>query len=102
MLNEQGFLIGAWQAAKSNPSMKVFPYLVKKKGATRKTFDVSLSGRSTDYRGVEPDEFVRRLQAESYPSSATVRMKPLRAAGQSGNGYLIRNMKMDTGLSSSQ
>lgn len=99
MLNEKGILIGAWQPAKSNPGEKVYPYLVKKRGAVQKTFDVSLSGRSDDYKGVDPEEFLRKLIAGSYPSGATVRMKSPKLLGVSGNGYLIRNMGIDPSLS---
>jgi hypothetical protein len=98
MFDESGFLIGAWQPAKSYPKEKVSPYLVKKRGAKEKMFDVSLSGRSDDYKGVPPDEFIRKLLAGSYPSSATVRMKSPKLIGLSGNGYLIRNMSIDPSL----
>jgi hypothetical protein len=98
MLNDKGILLGAWQYDNSNPRDKIYPYLVKKKGATEKTFDVSLSGGSSDYRGVDPDEFVRKLKAESYPSSATVRMRSLTPSGSKGNGWLIRNINIDSSL----
>jgi hypothetical protein len=98
MLNEQGILLGAWQYDNSNPRDKIYPYLVKKRGATEKTFDVSLSGSSSDYRGVCQAEFIRKLKAEFYPSSATIRMRSLSASGSKGSGWLIRNIVADPSL----
>lgn len=98
MLNDQGLLLDAWQYDNSVPRDKIYPYLIKKRGATEKTFDVSLSGASTDYRGVPSAEFIRKLVAGAYPSSATVRMRSLNTSGSKGNGWLIRNMTVEPGL----
>ena len=98
MLNDQGILLGAWQYDNSTPKDRLYPYLIKKRGATEKTFDVSLSGGSNDYRGVPGAEFIKKLVSGAYPSSATVRMRSLSASGSKGNGWLIKNITVEPSL----
>ncbi|MGH8426008.1 MAG: HNH endonuclease [Pseudomonas fluorescens] len=94
---ENGYLLSAWQDNNEVPPKKIYPYLLKKKGATEKTFDVSMSGRS--YRGsyiaVQADDFIAGLLDGRFPEPATVRMKVLNTKGSPGNGWLIRNLKLD-------
>lgn len=101
MIDDDGYLYLAWQYNNETPKKKIYPYLVKKRGDTEKTFDVSLSGKSTDYKGISPSSFIEKLVSGSFQNVATVRMKPMRTPGSQGNGWLIRNIKVETALSDS-
>lgn len=94
---QDGYLLGAWQYNNENPPKKIYPYLLKKQGTTEKTFDVSMSGRSYpgSYTAVKADDFIEGLLSGRFPEPATVRMKALNAKGSPGNGWLIRNLKLD-------
>ena len=94
---QDGYLLSAWQYNNENPPKKIYPYLIKKQGATEKTFDVSMSGRSYpgSYIAVKADDFIAGLLDGRFPEPATVRLKALNAKGSPGNGWLIRNLKLD-------
>lgn len=98
VIDEEGFLIAAWQLNNENPRKKIYPYLVQKRGDSEKTFDVSLSGKSNSYRGIEPVAFMRKLVSSSFPDEATVRMKERGKAGAKGNGWLIRNIRINEAI----
>lgn len=98
VIDEEGFLIAAWQLNNEKPPKKIYPYLVQKRGDSEKTFDVSLSGKSNSYRGIEPEAFTRKLLSGSFPDEATVRMKARGRPGVPGNGWLIRNIRIDEAL----
>jgi 5-methylcytosine-specific restriction endonuclease McrA len=98
IIDEDGFLIAAWQFNKEKTPKKIYPYLVQKRGESQKTFDVSLSGKSNSYRGIQPEIFTRKLVIGSFPAESTVRMKERGKPGASGNGWLIRNMRIDEAL----
>lgn len=98
LIDENGFLQYAWQLNNNQPPAKVYPYLAKKRGAIEKTFDVSLTGKSTDYRGVPATEFIRKLANRTYPESASVRMKEMNKKTARGNGWLIRNITIERAL----
>jgi hypothetical protein len=95
MVNEDSYLLGAWQYNNESPPEKIYPYLFKKRGATERTFDVSLSGRSNKYKGIPISEFIDGLASGRYPEAATVRMKQLNVPNTKGNGWLIRNLKLE-------
>lgn len=98
VIDEEGFLSAAWQLNNEKPPKKIYPYLVQKRGESRKAFDVSLSGKSNAYRAVEPEVFIKKLVAGAFPQEATVRMKERGKPGTPGNGWLIRNMRIDEAL----
>ena len=95
MVNEDGFLLDAWLYNNDKPPKILYPYLVQKRGATERSFDVSISGKSDEYRGISVNEFVESLILCRFPESATVRMKPLNSKGTPGNGWLIRNINFE-------
>lgn len=97
-ISEDGFLSYAWQLNNNQPRAKLYPYLVKKRGITEKQFDVSLTGKSNEYRGVAVTEFILKLVNRAYPESACVRMKEMSENSTKGNGWLIRNITVESEL----
>ncbi|MCP2225805.1 5-methylcytosine-specific restriction endonuclease McrA [Pseudomonas silensiensis] len=95
---ENGYLLSAWQFDNEIPPNKIYPVLIKQRGSHEKTFVVSLSGKSYrgSYVGVEQDDFIARVLAGSFPERATVRMRALNAANSVSNGWLIRNLELDS------
>jgi hypothetical protein len=94
---ENGYLLSAWQFDNEIPPNKIYPVLIKQRGSKKETFVVSLSGKSYSgsYVGLEPDDFIARLRAGSFPERATVRMRALNAVNSVSNGWLIRNLQLD-------
>jgi 5-methylcytosine-specific restriction protein A len=92
---KDGYLLGAWRYDKEG--IKIYPYLLTKRGASEQTFDVSLTGNSFpgSYAGVKVNDFIEGLRNKTFPYSATVRMKPLNVQG-SGNAWAIRNLHLDS------
>ncbi len=95
---ENGYLLSAWQFDNEIPPNKIYPVLIKQRGSTKEKFIVSLSGKSYrgSYVGVDPDDFVERLRAGSFPERATVRMRAPNAVSSVSNGWLIRNLRLDS------
>lgn len=97
---ENGYLLSAWQFDNEVPPNKIYPVLIKQRNSTKEKFVVSLSGKSYpgSYVGVEPDDFIERLRTGSFPERATVRMRAPNAVSSVSNGWLIRNLQLDSNL----
>lgn len=88
-------LLCAWQYNDKSPRQKLHPYLIQKQGSSVKTFDVSLDGKSKNYKGYSLDQFIDLLLNQKYNQHSTVRMMPETGDRSQGGGWLIRNLDID-------
>lgn len=89
---EENYLLDVWQYDNQTPPNKLYPYLVKKRGAAERSLDVSRFGKSDGYEGMTPEAFITNLVQGGFPRAATVRMKALNAPRLPASGWLIRNL----------
>jgi len=95
---ENDMLKGVWQYNDKTPREKLYPYLIKKNGAVSKTIDVSVNGKSNNYKGFTVSQFLERLLNEKYSDNACVRMMPASGNRSEGGGWLIKNLIVEKAL----
>jgi hypothetical protein len=91
-----GYLTCFWQEVGKGTKQKVHPYLIKKRGSYTKTLDISIDGKSQNYKGWSVGHFIETFIANGFPKHATIRMK---APDTKGNGRLIKNLKFNDDIS---
>lgn len=70
----------------NSAGQKVYPYLLKKQGGSGEwVFDVSLSGKSSEYQGFSLEGLLEAFRSGAFLRGAQLRMKP--KLGGVGNGH---------------
>jgi hypothetical protein len=92
LVDKKGMLRGVWQFNNSSPKQKLHPYLLKKRGSNTQTFDVSMNGKSNNYKGFTIAEFMDLLLNQKFNEHTSVRMTPALGSRREGAGWLMRNL----------
>lgn len=84
-LNFEGIFLLDVECVNSS-GQKVYPYLLRKQnGPGEWVFDVSLSGKSSEYRGLSLQSLLEAFRDGAFQRGAQLRMKP--KSGGGGNGF---------------
>ena len=92
---ENDMLKGVWQYNNSSPKEKLYPYLLRKRGASTKTFDVSMNGKSNNYKPFTIAQFMDIVVNKKFNESTSVRMMPASGDRSKGGGWLMRNLTVE-------
>ena len=96
-ITPDGYFLELWSINAHGET--VYPYLKGKRGADDKGFDVTPTGKKSEYRLMTLDEFLDLLAKGAFAEGGHIRMQPHEpdAKGKSG-GFLIRKAEMSERL----
>lgn len=93
-LTSSGFLMDL--TAKNKLGETVYPYLKGKRNTVERGFDITLTGKNTDYFLVSLESLIDHIRLGHFDHKGRIRMKPLN--GGIGGGFSVRKAVFNEAL----
>ncbi len=94
-VTHDGFFVEIWST--NERGEQVFPHLRGKPNTTAMGFDITLSGKKSDYHLVGLDELLDHLAKGHFNTMGRIGMKPRTGGGQS-TGFIVRTATFSDAL----